>query len=240
MRRGPVDFRLTEAAYKASPTLSLIMVRYLLDAKLGERFYTRDSEEEQWSVAASLIREPWYLPRHLRPLLDLHWAWTELYVSGKVEAGSLSRPLSSALERAWRLDDLELFQEICRVVLRRANTGLYRTGRPAPEATEVDERWKACFAFLEVLAAIERTLPRWVSAERRREARARISVGKALVDGETSWALFLALSFLHVRDSHFGVRKIPPSKRFSKHACERSASWSTCETRWSASKPCAP
>ncbi|HEY0512288.1 MAG TPA: hypothetical protein VGH73_10305 [Thermoanaerobaculia bacterium] len=191
----PLDFRLTEAAHKASPNLSLIVVRHLLDHSLKETRFSSRTPAVTLTVEKALEESPWCLPRHLRPLFRLRILWDRLHTgeaAGTPEDYKLFESLlSAALERAWRLNDLGLFQEICQVVLRQANSGLYRAAEaPADEGDGSTERPRstqevASNIFLSVLNAVEHSLPRWLSADRQREARARIAVAKHLVDGET-------------------------------------------------------
>jgi hypothetical protein len=207
----PLDFRLTEAAYKSSPTLSLIVVRYLLDEPLDqEKPFSREPFKEL-TVSQALLKFPWCLPRHLRPLFRLRLLWDDLR-AGRTYGyprkwKRFERLLSAALERAWRLDDLDLFKEICQVVLRKANADLYKAGEEPPRLPRIP-RGVASQVFLRVLSSIEHTLPRWLSADRQREARARIAVAKHLVDGETARVLFRKAA----REARSKARKKEPAR----------------------------
>ncbi len=130
------QLRLGGAVYTAAPHLELILVRWLLDpsypgaASDGDR---PDGEmpDNTWEDLSHL--EPWWLPRHLRPLLELRRKWEE----SDPAAGDF---LELALKRAWQLDDVRLFQEICEVTLKRLNASVYSWIRRKRETPERDER----------------------------------------------------------------------------------------------------
>jgi hypothetical protein len=222
----PLDFRLTEAAYKASPALSLIVVRYLLDHRLDERHFSPGSSAGANTVQQALEESPWCLPRHLRPLLRLRVLWDRLHSGTASDAPEnyilFESLLGAALDRAWSLNDLDLFQEICQVVLRQANSGLYRAVEESQRADDQAQargerprstREVASKIFLSVLHAVEHSLPRWLSTDREREARARIAVAKHLVDGETARVLLREVAREEGMRSKQGADPLQPEAR---------------------------
>lgn len=184
------DCRLGEAVFGAVPSLSWILVRWLLDPTFSDCFDEESPYPDPASVAA------WWLPRQLRPLMAVRRAWDdvegELPAAGDVaeSARTVGAALAAALERAWHLDDLHLYQEICSLALKRANFTLFKSFDA--KQTLDPSGWHAYKSrvarlYEEVYRAIETSLPSWLGASERREARARAVVAKHIVDGDTIW-----------------------------------------------------
>lgn len=210
------QLRLGGAVYRTTPVIELILVRWLLDPddpwkqaskerKRAEKSRRSSGEPLPYDHAHPEFKS-WWLPRHLRPLLELCKVWEELEAElprfSATEDGASGRwkdlaeragsALDFALRRAWQLDDLDLFQEISRLALKKGNTLLYRTilEGEAGDPSRWGARKRAIQALYEELfAAIERTLQRWLGADGHKEARARIVVAKNMVHGDTFWQL---------------------------------------------------
>lgn len=195
------DWRLGEAIFRSAPILSLIIVRWLLDPLFEEHAMPDGGRRESREAPASEDGGgfPWpdptdesflahRLPRHLRPLLEARRAWEALWTAENPEvvAESVGRCLEAALRRAWLLDDLDVFQEICALALKRANFDVYRLLRKKQDATWSERKIRMESLYSEVYEAIERSLQRWLGAPGRREARARMVVAKHMVDGDTA------------------------------------------------------
>jgi hypothetical protein len=169
-RGGQHDLlRLVDAAYQAVPLLPMLVVRWILDPEVSRRAGV--------SQAPPVLekRLAWKMPRYLRPLLELYEAWESH------DARTAAHALEDLLLQAWRHEDLALFQQLCALVLKRANFAI----RKAAEQTGGNaESEKVCELFLAIFEILERSLQRWLGNPER-EARARIAVAKNLVDGDT-------------------------------------------------------
>lgn len=213
-----VDWRLGEAVFRAAPILALITVRWLLDPAfppdvskgVGEHQRIPEPQEEGF--------KGWWLPRHLRPLRTAirRWpTWCEDDSDAdftQEQAREVGRAIETALRRSWRLDDLDLFQEIASLALKRANFEVYgevdrsiasTPGKNGNANLSNDRRRRHAnleALYTEVYQAVERSLQLWLGAPHRKEARARAAVAKHMVDGDTAWRLFLAAA--NERDEH--------------------------------------
>ena len=202
------QIRLPGAIYRAAPATELVIVRRLLDRPDPPQEAT--SENPVLRGAGLAAREPRvddgpYLPRHLRPLLDLYLAWDALREAEdrstvETEAFKTGVNLGLALRRAWQLADLELFQEICEVVLKRANLLLCEVLGPDQSTDQTEhrrddpERWnleklKLELVYEAIFGVLDRTVQRWLGASEEAEARIHMVVVKHMVDGETFWCL---------------------------------------------------
>jgi hypothetical protein len=191
VEKGP-DCRLGEAVLGAVPSLSWILVRWILDPA-----FTDDPKVAHLYPKPESVQARW-LPRHLRPLLAVNRAWIALegdqslpQEHSKAMAETAGSALSAALERAWHLEDLHLYQEICSMALKRANFTLYRSfARKGAGGVAWQERKnRIALLYEEIYRAIESSLPSWLGAGERQEARARVVVAKQMVDGDTIWKL---------------------------------------------------
>jgi hypothetical protein len=164
--KGNYQLRLVHAVYRSAPSIELILVRWLLDPAWPEHIGSKPTE---------IFDQPWKLPRNLRALLRLRKAREEGNESGVYES------LLAALREAFRLGDLDLFQEICEMVLRSGNFDLFKSaGQPGDS-----RRGPTVKIYLQVLKAIEQSLPQWQGSTDRQENLARITVARNLVDGDT-------------------------------------------------------
>lgn len=165
--------RRAEVAYLASPIAPQVLVRGLLEDP-------KDSEPFEWREAPprSKLHRQW-VPRYLRPLLDLDRAWS----SRRMDKHKIRKSLEEALERAWIWNDRELFVEIVTVILSRSNHWLCNTIRDRGDLQIVAE------VYHEILDGLERSLKRWLGSPERAEIRTRITYAKQLTDGDTLWHL---------------------------------------------------
>jgi hypothetical protein len=184
------QLRLVHAVYRSAPNVELILVRWLLDPVL------------QKVIGKPPDMQPWMLPRNLRPVLKLSRA---LLAYDETEAYN---NLVAALREAFRLDDLNLFQEICEVVLRSENFQLFTL---ADQPTE-GRREQATETYLKILEAIEHSILQWQGGQDHQESLARITVAKNLVDGDTFLRVLEAAS-REVKDVQRGVKVSTPFLR---------------------------
>jgi len=179
--QGNHQLRLVHAAYRAAPSLELILVRWLLDPALPEKLAPRLS-----------TLAPWMLPRNLRQLLRLRTAWKASYRTPQARLKQVLDDtydsLQAALRETFRLDDLLLYQEICEVALQRGNGELFEwAGKP-----EASRSQRAADVYLRVFKAIEESLQQWRGGVNREESLARMNVARNMVDGDTAFRLFQA------------------------------------------------
>lgn len=187
--------RVADAVYKATPVLSLILVRWLLDPGF-EKYLPRSGDlvghgptDPPWiGNVGDPSFEEWWLPRHIRPLYKLRRLWDDFEATGRSPGGEVRQALSDALERAWRLDDLTLFKQICEVVLKRANFTIFSVD---PRDSE-DKKQALLQLYTEIYRSLEQMLIRWLGSAEDKEARARMIVAKHLVDGDTFFKLLQA------------------------------------------------
>ena len=178
----PENIRLGEAVFAAVPSLSWILIRWLLDPAFPEMGYPKPEAVDES-----------FLPRHLRPLRALRLAWDRLEAEtpdkavAKDAEKTVGAALAAALERAWHLEDLHTYQEICAMVLKRANFTLYRTCEQRGRQNWLTKKQRIADLYIAVYRAIETSLPSWLGTEKRQEARARAVVAKQMVDGDTIW-----------------------------------------------------
>lgn len=164
----PDSFRMTEAAYVASPVAPQVLVRALLEPE----------GDPHWREAPDRLHlDPQWLPRYLRPLLSLHRAWQELRAEEAREC------LEQALGRAWQRNDRKLFVEILTVVLHRSNRWLFEQADRADDPEKIRQVYRA------LLEGIERSAQRWLGFPDRAEIRTLMSFAKQLADGDTLWRL---------------------------------------------------
>ena len=201
---GLVQLRLGEAAFGATSTVSLLLTRWLLEAKWSDE--TIDPleglalEGEDLPISRDFPRR-WQLPRHLRPLLDLRRAWQELEQVEDVNQGDLllkriGGHLEFTLRSSRRLRDLHLYQEVCEVILRRANYALIQA--VSEEDQRIHQRTQEL--YFQIYGAIERSLEYWLGRPRREESRARMTVAKNLVDGFTALAVLRGVAMERRRE----------------------------------------
>ncbi|HVS00267.1 MAG TPA: hypothetical protein VMW27_26805, partial [Thermoanaerobaculia bacterium] len=138
--------RMAEAAYIASPVAPQVLVRGILRDE--EPKEDKDDEPARhWDAAPRLqVSDRQWLPRHLRPLLDLDQAWDRL------DAKEVEGALDQALERVFRVRDNSLFVEIVSVVLDRANRWLFEKVEPVegnPPVADVRQVYQAVLRSLE-------------------------------------------------------------------------------------------
>ncbi len=169
----PEYLRVVEAAYRGSRLLPLILVRWLLDPDFGETERDPGEREQNRLVVKKLLEtDRWWYPRLLRPLCDVREAWEK----PSVQAGRIAEGLRQLLHGAWRWGDVDLFQEVCLLALKRVNYWICDPdSEKAPEATRD--------LYFEVFRAIESSLQLWTGADQ--ETRVRCTVAKNLVDGDT-------------------------------------------------------
>jgi hypothetical protein len=167
-RRGRLyeNLRLADATYQAIRLPPLVLVRWFLDPGW--------TSEHVWKAP-----ERWLMPRYLRPLIDLRAAWDAVE---KEESSKIAeRALGILLRNARRLGDLDLFQEVCALSLKRANFELINAAKSSGDGARL------CQFVLVVFGVIENLLGRWVGARDWSESRARITVAKNMIDGDTFW-----------------------------------------------------
>lgn len=192
------QLRLGSALYRTAPAVERILVRWLIDPS-----YPPQCQPDPKKFSLPSQAQSWWLPRHLRPLLDLKESWAALEANGldgEEQVRRVGRSLALALKRAWQYDDLGLYQEICAVVLKRANFVLFDRLRRKRELGfngpgEASPQWqcekrKLRGLYEELFGALERTVQRWLGAGEEKEARAHMAIVKQLVDGDTVRQLF--------------------------------------------------
>jgi hypothetical protein len=164
--------RQPETTYAASPELPSILVRWILPYR---------STEESWEERVRLegpgdehgpARQ--WLPRHLRPLVDLDTAWKN--------GDPLNGLLRDALLAAHEVGDKALFKEILEAALSRANHQLFdealkKNGLPFARGFEA------------LMADLEKVKGVWEGSSGRLDSRMRITIAKSLLDGDTLWSL---------------------------------------------------
>ncbi len=158
--QGPF-LRQAESTFTASPGLPLILVRQIFPSK---RKVKRRLLDAQW------------IPRHLRPLLQLDRSWT----AWKSTDGYLEQ----ALRHAQRLNDRFLFKEIVSVALIRANRDLFEVSGPSLSEHAID------FGEIygSVLEELDRTCELWLGDEHAYLG-VQITRAKNLMDGDALWRL---------------------------------------------------
>ena len=155
---APENLRAVEATYRSAPLIPLIIVRLLLDPS------REDQNVERLRQLSDLDR--WWFPKFLRPLLDLRAAWDLASAAAlqpdvrKRASEDVARALGALLDTAWRRKDVDLFQEISALVLKRTNFMLF--GLDARFSAEVEAMKDLYFA---VFDAIESSLQNWLGAE---------------------------------------------------------------------------
>lgn len=168
--------RLADALYQAMPLLPLLLVEWILD-----RWQSREVP------AHPPAGEPpaWQVPRYLRQLLSLRTYWELALDPDQSEefAAKAGWALEELLRRAWRREDLDLFQQLCVMALKRANFDIFRLAFD-PEAARHARLFSLYGPIFEV---VEHMQQRWLGAPERQEGRARTAVAKALIDGDTFW-----------------------------------------------------
>ncbi|HEX4960007.1 MAG TPA: hypothetical protein VF173_04150, partial [Thermoanaerobaculia bacterium] len=174
----PENLRVIEATYRSAPLIPLIVVRLLLDP-------SRESENTKHLEKLAL----WWFPKFLRPLREFRTDWeaalTKTGELSKEASERVKQALETVLETAWRRRDVDLFQEVCALALKRSNFMLCEPGEHS-----VDSMKNLYFAIFDT---IRNALQKWLGSELDKEARARIIVAKNLVDGDTAYRLFSIL-----------------------------------------------
>ncbi len=187
---GPDNLRVVEATYRSAPLIPLIIVRLILDPD------SRRGQQNAERLERLDALDRWLMPKFLRPLLDVrtHWkgasepasAATKPATNPKIEREKVIVALSTLLDAAWKRGDVDLFQEISGLVLKRMNFMIFGLD-PQADAEEAKNLYFALFD------TIEGALQKWLGAEGDKETRVRIIVGKNLVDGDTAHRLFSVL-----------------------------------------------
>jgi len=164
--------RRPETTHAAAPYLPAVLVRWILPFDPHAKSW-EDRMRDAWPDDTEGLAQQW-LPRHLRPLVDLDTAWKQ----GK----PLNGLLRSALLAAREVDDKTLFKEILEAALSRANHQIQeeaRSGNGLPFA----ERFETLLADLEKVKGV------WEGSSGRLDSRMRITIAKNLLDGDTLWSL---------------------------------------------------
>ncbi len=181
--RGPRDaeiqgylLRRAETTLAAGPSLPSFLVRWILPYSVLTKSWSDRSKDEGPGEALGPASQ--WLPRHLRPLLDLEAAWSQ-------PAEQMTGKLAAALMAARGVEDRRLFKEILEAVLTRANHWLFYEARKAADGNDIP------FArtFLVMLSDLETVMGAWVGLPGGVDARMRISIVKSLLDGDTLWSL---------------------------------------------------
>jgi hypothetical protein len=168
--------RLPDVTYAAAPELPLMFVRWILSPDA-----TAKPWEERCKIAGPAGTSSWprqWVPRHLRPLVELDSAWSR----GEDLRGLLWR----ALERAHEVGDRSLFKEILQTALSRANHLLFA------EATG-DSDLGFAPRFVQLLQDLEKAEGQWEGEPNELDTRMRITASKSVLDGDTLWGLSQAL-----------------------------------------------
>lgn len=170
---GDRAFRAVEAAYRSAPLLPLIIVRMILDPGI---------EAQGWLPEIKEARS-WCLPQNMRPVLELRQRWDEVLLkdASKSEIDEVGKALAAGLDAAWAGRDVDLFQEICALTLKRLNGQLFR-----PEGLNAESLRKVYFSLFDVMRG---RLQLWLGSPDRGELRSRIVVAKNLLDGDTFYDL---------------------------------------------------
>lgn len=189
------QLRMADALYRSAPILSRVLVRWLLDVTFPEEEELAPTEGRKFPKHFDVESESfktWWLPRHIRPLHRLRRAWKNQ------DLQTARRATAAALERAWLLSDIELFKEICIVLLKRANFEIYKMLHDRhldgdQKETKEIRSWKdkkASFweLYRIILNEIDRSVKRW-SGDETKDAAIRMVISKHLVDGDTFWLI---------------------------------------------------
>ncbi len=198
---GPENLRVVEATYRSAPLIPLIIVRLILDPD------PRRGQQNAKRLEQLDALDRWLMPKFLRPLLDVrkHWKGASGPASAATdpegERTKVIVALRTLLDAAWRRGDVDLFQEISGLVLKRMNFMIFGLD-PHADAEEAKNLYFALFD------TIEGALQKWLGAEGDKETRARIIVGKNLVDGDTAHRLFTVLQNRDPEDKRDPWREI--------------------------------
>ena len=156
-----------EALYSAAQYVSRGLVYQLIDySKVRDNQLTL--EDRDW------------IPRHLRPLFDLDLAWR----NGESQQIETYQYLRRALRDAYVLDDQELFKELVRVILKRANKHLFDIAQTI-ETAEGAENEKNI--YLQIFDDIDASRALWQGHPEKAETRVDIVFAKNMVDGDAMW-----------------------------------------------------
>ncbi len=170
---GDRAFRAVEATYRSAPLLPLIIVRMLLDPGI---------EKQGWLPGIKDANR-WCLPQNMRPVLELRLSWDEVLRkdASEEDIDEVGKALAAALDAAWVGRDVDLFQEICALTLKRLNGQLLKAERHNAESLR-----NVYFSLFDVMRG---RLQLWLGNPDRGELRSRIVVGKNLLDGDTFYDL---------------------------------------------------
>lgn len=180
---SPRYLRVVDATYRSAPLIPLLIVRLILDPDPVRGRHNLD----RLGKLECLRR--WWMPKFLRPLLDMHnslklasdFSLPEITFNNACK--NATGALETLLDIAWKRSDVDLFQEITALVLKRMNFMLFEfEGR-----ADVSPLKNLYFSLFET---IEAALQKWLGSDSFKEARARIIVAKNLVDGDTAHHLF--------------------------------------------------
>jgi hypothetical protein len=164
--------RRPETVLVAAPGLTTGLVRWILSPNPTERpWVERNSNAEQEGMREPI--EQW-VPKHLRPLVELDTAWSK--------KDPIRGMLAKALRVAREAEDKHLFKEILEVVLNRANHQLYDEAQSPEARGSLD-------LFLELLEDLEDVKGVWLGSPHDLDVKMRITIAKNLLDGDTLWAI---------------------------------------------------
>jgi len=156
-----------EALYSAAQYVSRALVYQMID-------YSKTREKE-----LSKADRDW-IPRHLRPLFDLDLAWQARQAQEIEENQYLRR----ALRDAYVLDDQELFKELIRVILKRANKHLFDIAQTIERAEEAEVEKRI---YIRIFKDINASRALWQGHPLKAEMRVDIVFAKNMVDGDAMW-----------------------------------------------------
>lgn len=189
------------------PMISRLLVRWLLFG-IGRRYKIAGQEARTVRIQA-LTKIPYedregtrqWLPRYLRPLIDMRLAWLAV-LKGGAETGAqidfAAKSLRLALIRIHRLGDHELFNEVLQIVLSRLNHLLFRRST----ADKLTSRGESSLIHLMSLAekmidVAAQSTSLWAGTSV--ETSVVINLVENVLDGDTFWAVSLAEQELRSR-----------------------------------------
>ncbi len=171
-------FRSVEAASRSAPLLPLIIIRVLLDPGLEGM-----ARKYHWLSDLESARS-WCLPQNLRPVLKLRQRWDAVLREAKPtnkDIQGVGDALAVALDAAWADRNIDLFQEISALTLKRLNFQLFRSETISIRALHG--------IYVSLFDVIRGRLQLCLGSPERKEIRSRIIVAKNLLDGDTFYRL---------------------------------------------------
>lgn len=183
----PEYLRALDGISKPAPLLPLLIVRSLLEYHW--RKHCAAVRPRKYAPYVRQIRElpQYWLPQSLRPLHGIVKSW-DLALQGDAAAvGAVGDGLREALDLAVKRRDVDLYQEICTLILKRTNFLILDGTRLEDKPVLV---WEL---YCKIFDTIEGSLQSWTGSPGHAERRVRIVVAKNMVDGPAAHKVFRLL-----------------------------------------------